>query len=156
MSIQSQSVHLLLTFDQAISWPDTQRVTSEALAFFHSRFDFDRSSIALIDGSRKNLSLFTLDNSIEEVSTSDSLSLNRTMQKNFFQEKEPLYQTDLIKKRDGNALEKKLSLAGIQSYFSIPLVLDEVYRQGRIKPGDLLLLSGFGAGLTWGTVLLQW
>ena len=45
---------------------------------------------------------------------------------------------------------------GNTSSGSIPLVLDEVYRQGRVKPGDLLLLSGFGAGLIWATVLLRW
>ncbi|MBN2292433.1 MAG: ketoacyl-ACP synthase III [Pirellulales bacterium] len=45
---------------------------------------------------------------------------------------------------------------GNTSSGSIPLVLDEFYRQGHIKRGDLLLLSGFGAGLTWATVLLRW
>lgn len=39
---------------------------------------------------------------------------------------------------------------------SIPLALDEAFRQGRIRRGDHLLLSGFGAGLAWGTVLLRW
>ncbi len=39
---------------------------------------------------------------------------------------------------------------------SIPLALDEAYRQGRIHPGDVILFSGFGAGLAWGTVLLRW
>ncbi len=45
---------------------------------------------------------------------------------------------------------------GNTSSASIPLVLDEVYRQGRIHRGDLLLLAGFGAGLAWGTVLMRW
>ena len=39
---------------------------------------------------------------------------------------------------------------------SIPLALDEAFRQGRFRRGDHLLLSGFGAGLAWGTVLLRW
>jgi 3-oxoacyl-[acyl-carrier-protein] synthase III len=39
---------------------------------------------------------------------------------------------------------------------SIPLALDEAFRAGRIKPGDTLLMSGFGAGLTWGTGLFRW
>lgn len=39
---------------------------------------------------------------------------------------------------------------------SVPLALDEAFRAGRIKPGDTLLLSGFGAGLTWGTALFRW
>ena len=39
---------------------------------------------------------------------------------------------------------------------SIPLALDEAYRQGRIERGDLVLFSGFGGGLTWGTALMRW
>jgi 3-oxoacyl-[acyl-carrier-protein] synthase-3 len=39
---------------------------------------------------------------------------------------------------------------------SIPIALDEAFLEGRIKPGDTLLMSGFGAGLTWGTALFRW
>jgi len=39
---------------------------------------------------------------------------------------------------------------------SIPLALDEAFRQGRIERGDRLLLSGFGGGLSWGTTLMRW
>jgi 3-oxoacyl-[acyl-carrier-protein] synthase-3 len=39
---------------------------------------------------------------------------------------------------------------------SIPIVLDEAYRDGRIKQGDIILMSGFGAGLSWGTALFRW
>jgi 3-oxoacyl-[acyl-carrier-protein] synthase-3 len=45
---------------------------------------------------------------------------------------------------------------GNTSAASIPLALDEAVQQGRVKPGDRILLSGFGAGLAWGTVLLKW
>jgi 3-oxoacyl-[acyl-carrier-protein] synthase-3 len=45
---------------------------------------------------------------------------------------------------------------GNTSAASIPLVLAEAADDGRIQPGDLLLLSGFGAGLTWGSALLRW
>ena len=45
---------------------------------------------------------------------------------------------------------------GNTSAGSIPLVLDEAFREGRIQRGDTLLLSGFGAGLTWGTGLFRW
>ena len=57
---------------------------------------------------------------------------------------------------DENKVFNNLDRYGNTSSASIPLVLDEVYRQGRIKQGDLLLLSGFGAGLAWATVLLRW
>jgi len=39
---------------------------------------------------------------------------------------------------------------------SIPIALDEANHAGRIHRGDTLLVSGFGAGLTWGTCLLRW
>ena len=40
---------------------------------------------------------------------------------------------------------------GNTSAGSIPLALDEAFAAGRIRPGDRVLVSGFGAGLTWGT-----
>ena len=39
---------------------------------------------------------------------------------------------------------------------SVPLALDEAVSDGRLKPGQLAVLSGFGAGLAWGTALLRW
>jgi 3-oxoacyl-[acyl-carrier-protein] synthase-3 len=45
---------------------------------------------------------------------------------------------------------------GNTSGASVPIALDEAFRAGRIHPGDTLLLSGFGAGLTWGTALFRW
>lgn len=38
---------------------------------------------------------------------------------------------------------------------SIPLALDESYRKGKIKDGDLLLLTAMGAGFTWGAGLIR-
>jgi 3-oxoacyl-[acyl-carrier-protein] synthase-3 len=45
---------------------------------------------------------------------------------------------------------------GNTSAGSVPLALDEAIAQGRLRRGDLVLLSGFGAGLTWGTAILRW
>ena len=45
---------------------------------------------------------------------------------------------------------------GNTSSASIPLALDEAHRGGRIKEGDLVLLVGFGAGLTWGSAIIRW
>ena len=39
---------------------------------------------------------------------------------------------------------------------SIPLALDTAVKDGRIKPGDLLLLEGIGGGLAWGASLVRW
>ncbi|HIX30328.1 MAG TPA: ketoacyl-ACP synthase III [Candidatus Blautia stercoravium] len=45
---------------------------------------------------------------------------------------------------------------GNTSAASIPLLLDELNREGKLQRGDKLVLSGFGAGLTWGALLLEW
>jgi 3-oxoacyl-[acyl-carrier-protein] synthase-3 len=45
---------------------------------------------------------------------------------------------------------------GNTSAASIPLVLAEAADDGRLQSGDTVLLSGFGAGLTWGSALLRW
>lgn len=39
---------------------------------------------------------------------------------------------------------------------TIPLCLTEYYRDGKIKRGDKLVLSAFGAGYTWGSIYLVW
>lgn len=45
---------------------------------------------------------------------------------------------------------------GNTSAGSIPLVLDEANRAGRLHRGDAVLISGFGAGLAWGTGVMRW
>jgi 3-oxoacyl-[acyl-carrier-protein] synthase-3 len=45
---------------------------------------------------------------------------------------------------------------GNTSSASIPLCLKEARAEGRLKDGDLVLLMGFGAGLSWGACLMRW
>lgn len=45
---------------------------------------------------------------------------------------------------------------GNTSAASIPLALDAAVRDGRVKPGDTIAASGFGAGLTWGAAIFKW
>lgn len=45
---------------------------------------------------------------------------------------------------------------GNTSAGSIPIALDETLRAGNIQRGQHLLMSGFGAGLTWGTTAFRW
>jgi 3-oxoacyl-[acyl-carrier-protein] synthase-3 len=45
---------------------------------------------------------------------------------------------------------------GNTSSASIPLALDDALRSGRISTGDRLLLTGFGGGMTWASVVLRW
>lgn len=49
-----------------------------------------------------------------------------------------------------------LEYYGNTSAASIPILLDELYRNKQIKKGNKLLLAGFGGGLTWGACLLEW
>ena len=57
---------------------------------------------------------------------------------------------------DQQRMFSNLQKYGNTSAGSIPLALDEAYSAGLIERGDTLLLSGFGAGLTWGTSLFVW
>lgn len=45
---------------------------------------------------------------------------------------------------------------GNTSAASIPLAFDEAVRDGRIKPGQRVIMEGFGGGFTWGSVLLNY
>ena len=45
---------------------------------------------------------------------------------------------------------------GNTSAASIPLALDTAVRDGRIKPGDTILMEGVGGGFTWGSALVRW
>jgi 3-oxoacyl-[acyl-carrier-protein] synthase-3 len=55
-----------------------------------------------------------------------------------------------------NKVYNNLERYGNTSAGSVPLALDEALAEGRIKPGNLIVLSGFGAGLSWGTALMRW
>jgi 3-oxoacyl-[acyl-carrier-protein] synthase-3 len=39
---------------------------------------------------------------------------------------------------------------------TIPIMLDETLRAGRIKPGDVLVMTAFGAGFAWGSTAIRW
>ena len=39
---------------------------------------------------------------------------------------------------------------------SIPIALTEAWEQGKIKPGDTVVLAAFGSGFTWGSVIIKW
>lgn len=52
-------------------------------------------------------------------------------------------------------LPHNLENTGNTSGGSIPILLDEVIKKGMAKKGDLILLCGFGAGLTWGSCVLK-
>jgi 3-oxoacyl-[acyl-carrier-protein] synthase-3 len=45
---------------------------------------------------------------------------------------------------------------GNTSSGSIPLALADAQADGRLRPGSLVLMTGMGAGLTWGSALMRW
>jgi 3-oxoacyl-[acyl-carrier-protein] synthase-3 len=58
-------------------------------------------------------------------------------------------------------IPKERTIVNIERYgntsaASIPLALAEAAEDGRVRDGDLVLMSGFGAGMTWGSALLRW
>ena len=55
-----------------------------------------------------------------------------------------------------NRVFNNLDRYGNTSAGSIPIALDEAIAAGRVKRGDKVLVSGFGAGLTWGSAILGW
>jgi 3-oxoacyl-[acyl-carrier-protein] synthase III len=67
--------------------------------------------------------------------------------------------TEAVRERLGIPAEKvysNINRVGNTSSASIPICLDECVRSGHIKKGDLVLMSAFGAGVTWGSVLVRW
>ena len=55
-----------------------------------------------------------------------------------------------------NKILSNIAEYGNTSAASIPLALDAAVRDGRVKPGDTIAASGFGAGLTWGSAIFKW
>ena len=45
---------------------------------------------------------------------------------------------------------------GNTSAASIPIALDEAFQDNKILHNDIIVISGFGAGLTWGTLVMKW
>lgn len=59
-------------------------------------------------------------------------------------------------KADISKFPMNLDRVGNMSSATIPVLLDECNRAGKLKYGQKIVLSGFGAGLTYGACVLQW
>jgi 3-oxoacyl-[acyl-carrier-protein] synthase-3 len=57
---------------------------------------------------------------------------------------------------DRTKIVMHLDRYGNTSAGSVPIAIDESLRAGRFGRGDLLLMCGFGGGLSWGTTLMRW
>lgn len=53
-------------------------------------------------------------------------------------------------------MSKSVEKYGNTSAASIPIALSEDFKSGRIKDDDLIVMVGFGGGLTWGAVAVKW
>lgn len=69
--------------------------------------------------------------------------------------------------RIAEAMQQAMGLADTQIYnnimrygnttsASVPIALDECVRAGRIRPGDLIVMTAFGSGFLWGSVAIRW
>ena len=66
---------------------------------------------------------------------------------------------EATRERTGIPKEKVFSVLdryGNMSAATIPVALDEAWEAGRLRDGDLLLLSAFGTGFTWGASIIRW
>nr|YP_010338201.1 3-oxoacyl-acyl-carrier-protein synthase 3 [Erythrolobus coxiae]UNJ17786.1 3-oxoacyl-acyl-carrier-protein synthase 3 [Erythrolobus coxiae] len=59
-------------------------------------------------------------------------------------------------KIDRGKILSNLKSYGNTSAASIPIVLDEAVKKNQIQADDLIVMAGFGAGLTWGVVIMRW
>ena len=66
---------------------------------------------------------------------------------------------EAVAKRLGEPIEKfpmNLQEYGNTSSTSIPILLDELNRAGKLEKGRKIVMAGFGAGLSWGASILEW
>lgn len=66
---------------------------------------------------------------------------------------------EVVSKKLGIPFEKfyiNMDRFGNTSSASIPMALNEMNEKGMLEAGDLVVLSGFGGGMTWGTMLIRW
>ena len=66
---------------------------------------------------------------------------------------------EAVAKRTGQPIEKfpmNVQEYGNTSSASVPILLDELCRDGRVKAGDRLVIAGFGGGLTWAASVVTW
>ncbi len=59
-------------------------------------------------------------------------------------------------KADPEKFYKNMDRYGNTSAASVPMALDELVKDGKVKAGDTLMMVGFGGGLTWAGVLLKY
>lgn len=95
--------------------------------------------------------------SIHEVLSGSGLTLDDIKCFVLHQANERIFEA--IAKRLGQPMEKfpmNIACYGNTSAATVPILLDELNRDGKLTAGDKIIVAGFGGGLTWGAVLLEW
>lgn len=121
MSSSSDSLQLLLSFDKTVSWPETEKVASEALGFFNDEFTFDRISIGLLNKTDSYLDVFTSDESIPGLANRAQLAPEKANLSRAI----PHYVADFSKAENLTSAESLVYKNGIQAYFYVPLLIDK-------------------------------
>lgn len=66
---------------------------------------------------------------------------------------------EAVAKKLGQSMEKfphNLHKTGNTSAASVPVLLDELNKQGKLKEGEKIVLCSFGGGLSWASAILEW
>jgi 3-oxoacyl-[acyl-carrier-protein] synthase-3 len=132
--------------------------TGGAAHVLGNNFDFDGSDKILMNGTDVfKIAVREMGNAARHVMeqvgiTADDLALVIPHQAN-------IRIIDALVKRlkvDKDKVYLNIHKYGNTSAASVPLALDEANREGRIKPGDYVLMVAFGGGLIWGSALVRW
>jgi 3-oxoacyl-[acyl-carrier-protein] synthase-3 len=67
--------------------------------------------------------------------------------------------SQFIQKKFGlmdNQVYNNIQRYGNTTAGSIPIALTEAWQDGKVKPGNLIVLAAFGSGFTWGSAIIRW
>ena len=67
--------------------------------------------------------------------------------------------SQFVQKRLGlteNHVYNNIQKYGNTTAGSIPIALTEAWQEGKIKPGNIIVLAAFGSGFTWGSTIIRW
>ena len=67
--------------------------------------------------------------------------------------------SQFIQKKFGlndNQVYNNIQRYGNTTAGSIPIALTEAWQDGKVKPGNLVVLAAFGSGFTWGSAIIRW
>jgi 3-oxoacyl-[acyl-carrier-protein] synthase-3 len=111
--------------------------------------------------SGADIFLFTLDvipNSINKILSRNKLKIS-DIDHFFFHQASKLVLDNLIRNLnivDQTKVYSNINIYGNTVSSSIPILLKDAMSKNLLKKGDRILLSGFGVGLSWGSLIIQW